>query len=129
MQIKLQNGENTIKIMVSDVRNVVTEVTRINSKGKPEKKKGYYRNLEQALKYVVEDFPFISRDKTIKDLQLFMDGLKKQLWKELEGLKFPSNEEILNTKETESKEVFDDDDDDWDDTEIPEESDDNEDWD
>lgn len=126
MQIKLQNGENTIKIYVSDVRNVVVEITRINSKGKPEKKKGFYRDLEHALKYIVEDFPFISRDKTIRDLQLFMDDMKQQLWKELEGLKFPSNEEILNTKETESKEVFDDDD--WDDAEIPEESDDDEDW-
>lgn len=125
MQIKLQNGENTIKIYVSDVRNVVVEITRVNSKGKPEKKKGYYRGLQEALKYIVEDFPFISRDKTIKDLQLFMDGMKQQLWKELEGLKFPSNEEILNTKETESKEVFDDDD--WDDDDFGE-SDDDEDW-
>lgn len=127
MQIKLQNGENTIKIYVSDVRNVVVEITRMNSKGKPEKKKGFYRDLEHALKYIVEDFPFISRDKTIRDLQLFMDGMKQQLWKELEGLKFPSNEEILNTKETEAKEVFDDDGGDWDDDDF-EESDDDEDW-
>lgn len=126
MQIKLQNGENTIKIYVSDVRNVVVEITRINSKGKPEKKKGFYRDLEHALKYIVEDFPFISRDKTIRDLQLFMDDMKQQLWKELEGLKFPSNEEVLNARETESKEVFDDDD--WDDAEIPEGSDFDEDW-
>lgn len=118
MQIKLKNGENTIKIYVSDVRNMIVEVTRINSKGAPETKKGFYHSLEHALKYIIEDFPYLSRDKTIKDLQNTLISLKEQIFEELERLELPTNEQLLDLKKTESVEVVDDEDDDFDDEDF-----------
>lgn len=120
MQIKLKNKENTIKIYVADVRNVVVETERMKQNGKKENRKRYYSSLEGALKYIMDDFAFISTDKTIEDFKMFLLGMKEQLWKELEQLDFPSNEEFLPKSEPMEEDFSDDDEfgeDDFDDDE------------